>query len=212
MELHGISQFDVYANPLVSDKGDTVLYNGYTTFTEGPLRFTYSLVDGASYLVTTNRSSDAKTVRCIPPSTLPFNDMLPACNALTPIPSASIGGKAIECKIGNLFKTSFAGVQYAVCLAGKLGFTAYTSAMTIGVTYLDNPVNVPKTKLNDGSSCNAIANAVGMTPTALAMLSGSEVPVSTSRILTEETHIGNGFFVVLVRLRLDRLASSGNGV
>ncbi|UIZ23610.1 hypothetical protein KXD40_007779 [Peronospora effusa] len=190
MELHGISDFQVYANPLVSkQQGDRVLYNGYTTFTDGPVRFTYSLVDGAPYLMTINSSSDAQIVRCIPPSTLPFNDMLSAFNALTPIPSASIGGKTIECKIGNLFKTSFAGVQYAVCFAGKAGFTAYTSAMTITVNYLDNPVAIPRTTLKDGSSCNAIANAIEMTPTALALLSGTEVPVSTSRILKEETHM-----------------------
>ncbi|CAI5707591.1 unnamed protein product [Peronospora effusa] len=164
MELHGISDFQVYANPLVSkQQGDRVLYNGYTTFTDGPVRFTYSLVDGAPYLMTINSSSDAQI--CIN------------------------RWQNYRVKIGNLFKTSFAGVQYAVCFAGKAGFTAYTSAMTITVNYLDNPVAIPRTTLKDGSSCNAIANAIEMTPTALALLSGTEVPVSTSRILKEETHM-----------------------
>ena len=189
MALHGSMEFDVYAQPLGVENGDRVRYDGYATFTDGPVRFTYSLVSGAPYLVTTNRSSNAQTVQCIPPSTLPFHDMLAALNALTPIPSATRAGNAIECTLGNLFKTSFAGVSYAVCVGGKSGFTAYATAMTIHVTYLDKPVDISTTRLSDGSSCHASANAIEMTPTALALLRGSQVPVSTSRILKEQVHL-----------------------
>ncbi|GMF31563.1 unnamed protein product [Phytophthora lilii] len=177
MELHGESEFDVFANPVVSDDDDSVLYDGFATFVDGHSRFTYTLVDGAAYLVTNDSSSNAATVRCIPPSTLPFNDILPALNDATPIPSASVGGEAIECESGNLFKTSFAGVHYAICASGDdSGFTAFASDVTIDVEYLESPVSILRPKLSDGSSCEEIAIPTSVTPTALALLTGSPLP------------------------------------
>ncbi|KAG7392125.1 hypothetical protein PHYPSEUDO_002349 [Phytophthora pseudosyringae] len=189
MELHGESEFDVFANPVVSDDGARVLYDGYATFVEGHSRITYSLVDGAPYLVTNDSSSNAATVRCIPPSTLPFNAILPVLNGATRIPSASVGGEAIECESGNLFKTTFAGVHYAICSSDEAGFTALASGVTIDVEYLDAPVSIPETKLKGGSSCDALAEPTEMTPTALALLSGGDIPASDRRNLKEEAHM-----------------------
>ncbi|EGZ12252.1 hypothetical protein PHYSODRAFT_517562 [Phytophthora sojae] len=153
MELHGETEFNVYANPVVSKDGEKVLYDGYATFVEGHSRFTYSLVDGAAYLETNDSSSNAASVRCIPPSTLPFGKILPALNHATPIPSASIGDEPVECESGNLFKTTFAGVHYAICSTGEDGFTALASDLSIDVEYLDEPVSISKPTLSDGSSC-----------------------------------------------------------
>ncbi|EEY70536.1 uncharacterized protein PITG_05965 [Phytophthora infestans T30-4] len=130
-------------------------YDGYATFVEGHSRFTYALVDGAPYLMTNDSSSDAPTVDCIPPSTLPFDAILPAVNDATPIPSASIGSAPIECESGNLFKTSFAGIHYAICVSDDSGFTAIASDVTIDVDYLDAPVSIPPIKLEDGSTCES---------------------------------------------------------
>ncbi|KAE9320471.1 hypothetical protein PF008_g18022 [Phytophthora fragariae] len=189
MELHGESEFDVFANPVVSGDGQKVLYDGYATFVEGHSRFTYSLVDGAAYLVTNDSSSNAASVRCIPPSTLPFGRILPALNHATPIPSASIGDEPVECESGNLFKTTFAGVHYAICSSGEDGFTALASDLTIDVEYLDKPVSISTPKLSDGSSCKALAKPTRVTPTALALLTGTDVPVSKSRELKAESHM-----------------------
>ncbi|KAE9206926.1 hypothetical protein PF005_g12822 [Phytophthora fragariae] len=138
MELHGESEFDVFANPVVSGDG--------------------------------KNSSNAASVRCIPPSTLPFGRILHALNHATHIPSASIGDQPVECESGNLFKTTFAGVHYAICSSGEDGFTALASNLTIDVEYLDKPVSISTPKLSDGSSCKALAKPTSVTPTALALI------------------------------------------
>ncbi|ETO66156.1 hypothetical protein F444_16601 [Phytophthora nicotianae P1976] len=189
LELHGASEFNVFANPVVSDDGLRVRYDGFATFVEGHSRFTYSLVDGAPYLMANDSSSNVPSVDCIPPSTLPFDAILPALNDATPIPSASIGGVPIECESGNLFKTSFAGIHYAICSSDDSGFTAIASDVTIDVDYLDEPVAIPDVKLEDGSSCDVLAEPVEVTPLALALLSGDELPVSDRRKLKEESHM-----------------------
>jgi hypothetical protein len=189
MELYGQSEFDVYATPVVSDDGTSVLYDGYATFVEGHERITYTLVDGAAYLVTNDSTSNAATVRCIPASTLPFKDILPTLNEATPIPSASIGGEAVECETGNLFKTSFAGVHYAICASGGDGFTAFSSDLSIDVEYLDSAVVIPRAKMKDGSSCETTAEAASMTSTALALLTGSDIPTQAGRKLKQESHM-----------------------
>ncbi|KAL4101633.1 hypothetical protein PRIC1_005382 [Phytophthora ramorum] len=43
MKLHGQPEFDVFANPIVSADGASVLYDGYATFEEDDSTFTYSL-------------------------------------------------------------------------------------------------------------------------------------------------------------------------
>ncbi|OWY99879.1 hypothetical protein PHMEG_00029043, partial [Phytophthora megakarya] len=140
-KLHGQSEFDIYANPVVSATGDSVLYNSYATFVQDKSEFTYSLFDGAAYL-TTNELFKTESVRCLPPNTLPFDNILPALNNVEPIPSASLGKSSVECTSGNLFKTSFAGVKYAICASGKTGFTAYSSDLDIAVEYLDARVTI----------------------------------------------------------------------
>ncbi|KAG7392124.1 hypothetical protein PHYPSEUDO_002348 [Phytophthora pseudosyringae] len=192
MELHGQSEFDIYASPVVSANGVSVLYNSYTTFHDGDSEFTYTMMDGSAYVTTTD-ASDAETVRCLPANSLPFDKILPALNAATPIPSASIGDKSVECASGNLFRTTFAGAHYAICAEGETGFTAYSSDLDIAVEYLDGPVNVEKPDLTHGSiSCKPVEKATSLTPTALALASGGKFPSSTSRVLKEAAHMEVG--------------------
>ncbi|KAG2780561.1 hypothetical protein PC116_g13255 [Phytophthora cactorum] len=86
--------------PIVPSNGASVLYNSYAKFHNGDSEFKYTLVDGSSYLTTTD-AFDAETVRCIPPNTLLFDEILPALNNATPIRSASIGDKSVECESGT---------------------------------------------------------------------------------------------------------------
>ncbi|ETP18311.1 hypothetical protein F441_07436 [Phytophthora nicotianae CJ01A1] len=189
MNLHGHSEFDIYATPVVADNGASVLYNSYATFNDDDSEFTYTLVDGSAYLTTTD-ASDVETVQCLPSNTLPFDEILPALNMATSIPSASIGGKSVDCESGNLFKTTFAGSHYAICASGEAGFTAYSSDLDITVEYLDGPVSVSKPELTDEStSCEVVQEATSLTPTALALATGSKIPSGSSRKLREESHM-----------------------
>ncbi|KAG7392126.1 hypothetical protein PHYPSEUDO_002350 [Phytophthora pseudosyringae] len=188
LQIHGQSEFDVFAYPVVSPNGDSVLYDGYATFKDDESTFSYSYVNGAGYLSTSD--GDKENVRCVPSSTLPFHSILPALNEATPIPSASIGDEAIECASGELFKTTFAGAHFAICASGESGFTAYSSDLTIEVTYLDAPVRkIRAPKLPDGSSCDAVATAALVSPTALALMTGSAIPVTNARYLKAAEHM-----------------------
>ncbi|KAL3660431.1 hypothetical protein V7S43_014584 [Phytophthora oleae] len=188
MKLHGQSEFDIYASPVVSDIGDSVRYNSYATFHDEASEFTYTVVDGSAYLTMTD-ASDAETVRCIPSNTLPFDKILPALNAASPIPSASIGDKSVKCDSGNLFKTTFAGAHYAICAEGEAGLTAYSSDLDIAVEYLNGPVSIEKPALTGQSTCEIVQKPTSLTPTALALATGGEIPSSTSRKLKEEVHL-----------------------
>ncbi|GMF31561.1 unnamed protein product [Phytophthora lilii] len=189
MKLHGQSEFDVYATPVVSANGVSVLYNGYATFVDDDSKVTYSLVGGDAYL-TTKRADDSETVQCLPPNTLPFDKILPALNNATPIPSASVGKENVKCENGKLLKTTFAGGHYAICTAGKSGFTAVSSDLSIDVEYLDGPVSIEKPELTDKSAkCKPVEKATSMTPTALALATGGSIPASASRKLKEASHM-----------------------
>ncbi|GMF51108.1 unnamed protein product [Phytophthora fragariaefolia] len=189
MKLHGQSEFDVYATPVVSANGVSVLYDSYATFVDDDEEFTYTLFNGAAYL-STQVSDDSEIVRCLPPNTLPFAKILPALNDATPIPSASIGKTNVECKSGKLFKTTFSGAHFAICSSGKEGFTAVSSDLAIDVTYLDGSITISQPELTGGeASCEPLEKATSMTPTALALATGGELPSTESRKLKEASHM-----------------------
>ncbi|KAG2505212.1 hypothetical protein JM16_009177 [Phytophthora kernoviae] len=190
MRIHRHSKFDVFANPVVSADGTEILYDGFSTFVEDDSQFKYMLVDGVGYLVESSvKDTKVQTVTCLP-AVMPFDSILPAFNDAIPIPSASIGGATVECSSGNLFKASFGGASFAVCASGASGFIAHSSDMTIEAEYLDAPVSIIAPKLDDDAkACNALATAISVTPTALALLSGDEIPASTSRNLKAASHM-----------------------
>ncbi|EGZ28003.1 hypothetical protein PHYSODRAFT_473714 [Phytophthora sojae] len=187
--IHGQSEFDVFAKPIVSKDGSRVLYDGYSTFIDEGAAYTYLFVNGAGYVMTndTAKLTNSETVRCIPPSALPFHTILPALNELVAIPSASIGDESIECGSGRLFKTTFSGARVAVCGLGSSGPTAYSSDFTIQVKYLNN-LSAPalnRTIL----TCPTEANSIVMTPTAAALLTGNAFPPTSSRNLKITEHM-----------------------
>ncbi|KAG7386700.1 hypothetical protein PHYPSEUDO_015380 [Phytophthora pseudosyringae] len=188
MQVHGRSEFDVYANPIVSNDGLSVTYDGYADFTEGSTLTRYMLIDGIAYSTTSTSGTDqtqasSSTSQCVEPRSLPpLNDMLPAINDATPAANATLEGAKIKCAPGNLFKATFRGLNLAVCASGSAGVHVYGSDMEIGVTYLKNRVNMLAPKLN-GSECKAVANATAVTETTIALLTGDVIPESESRNL-----------------------------
>lgn len=125
---------------------------------------------------------EKQNAECISSTTLPFH-ILPALNDATPIPSASIGDEGVDYESGSLFKTTFAGAQFAICSSGKADFTAYSSDFDINVEYLDSSVKVEEPALSAGASCAAVAQPSSVTPNTLALLTGSTIPLGTSRKL-----------------------------
>ncbi|KAI9915340.1 hypothetical protein PsorP6_007105 [Peronosclerospora sorghi] len=190
VKVHGASEFDVFANPVVdSTEGNRVRYDGYATFLDGHAQVTYALVNGAPFMVTRNRVSKETSVHCMRTSPLPFNEILPVLNDATPIASASIGQERIVCKSGQLFRATFVGIQYAICASGGSGFTIVSSDVTIDGVLLDTRVQMPEIKWSHRSKCGERAKATQLTPTALALLRGREVPESTTRLLREASHM-----------------------
>ncbi|KAE8969998.1 hypothetical protein PR002_g27253 [Phytophthora rubi] len=146
--------------------------------------FTYSYVNGAGVL-STSRGAE-QNVQCLSSSTLPFNDILPALNDATSIPSASIGDETIECSSDILLKTSFGGTNFAICSSGVSGFTAFSSDFDIDVEYLD-AVRVPA--LSHEVSCEVVVKPSSVTPTTLALLTGEAIPTSSTRKLETVGHM-----------------------
>ncbi|CEG39845.1 uncharacterized protein PHALS_10078 [Plasmopara halstedii] len=188
MKFHGQSEFDIYATPQVSVNGSSVLYDCYATLSDNRSNYTYTIKDGA-YLTTTD-AFRSKTTQCLPPSLMLFNEILPALNNVTPIPSASIGDKAVECTSGNLLKTTFAETNYAICASGKAGFTAYSSDMDIIVEYLKSPISIAKPELSATfAPCEIVRIETSFTPAALALATGGSIPSFSHRQLREESHM-----------------------
>ncbi|KAE9275785.1 hypothetical protein PR003_g29241 [Phytophthora rubi] len=182
--IHGQPEFDIFAKPVVSADGVSVLYDGYAEFSEGDEIFTYSYVNGAGFL-STSRGAE-QNVQCLSSSTLPFNDILPALNDATSIPSASIGDETIECSSDIILKTSFGGTNFAICSSGESGFTAFSSDFDIDVEYLD-AVRVPA--LSHEVSCEVVVKPSSVTPTTLALLTGEAIPTSSTRKLETAGHM-----------------------
>jgi hypothetical protein len=187
MQVFGQPEFDVYANPVVSDDGLNVTYNGYVDFTEGSTLTRYTLVDGIAYSSTSTETQSASpSAQCLQANELPpINDMLPALNEATPVSKASLEGKKIKCTAGSLLKVTFRGLHLAVCANGSAGVHAYGSDMDIAIEYLDKPVeiNAPTIDASAAGQCETVVNATSVTSTTAALLTGDPIPESESRSL-----------------------------
>ncbi|GMF55112.1 unnamed protein product [Phytophthora fragariaefolia] len=179
MRIHGQSVFEIFAKPAVSVDGAGILYNGFATFVQDDKRFTYMLVDGASYVVESvgnaTTSAATQTVRCLK-SLTPFDSIISALNTVQAIPSSLVNDEAIYCPSGTLLQTStpFGGVDFTFCASARLGFIAYGGDITVAIEYPESPLQIiAAPPLNDGSThCATVASATSVTPIAFALLTG----------------------------------------
>ncbi|GMF36687.1 unnamed protein product [Phytophthora lilii] len=183
MLVHGQSAFEVFAKPVVSEDGTSVRYDGFATFTQGDLQFTYVLVDGKAYIVETTgngtTSAASKTIRCLE-SITPFDSIVAALNTLKIIPRSEVADDFGEgCGSGTLLQTTrpFGGVNFSVCALGADGFVAYGGSMIMQVEYDVNPyLNISTPAVTDGSAtCGIVSKPTPVTSTTLALLIGAEV-------------------------------------
>ncbi|KAL4106032.1 hypothetical protein PRIC1_004086 [Phytophthora ramorum] len=192
MKMYDQTEFDVFANPVVSSDNSAVRYDGYANFSEGgDTKHTILLVDGVAYLIT-SIAGEAEATECLDSTSLtPLNYILPALNAATAISSATVGGKEITCKSGGLFKVALGDATFVLCASGSDGFIVYGTDLDITVRYLDDrvPITAPTLSDDEARSCETVVTPSQVTTTTLALLTGS--PVVNTRSLAH--YLGHYF-------------------
>ncbi|EGZ14249.1 hypothetical protein PHYSODRAFT_448479, partial [Phytophthora sojae] len=186
MKIHGQSQFDIYGNPIVSAKTNTVLYDAFATFTEHTTLYNYTLLHGVAYSSSTpytgSPEDDSKakpTVACLDKETakLPsINAIVAAIGDATAVNKAS--GSNFDCSSGSLFKVTVNRVEFALCASGSTGFKLQGTDMDISVEFLESHIDiyVPKLAEKKRLQCTSVASPSPITPVGKALLTGQPVP------------------------------------
>jgi hypothetical protein len=177
MKIFGQLEFDVFANPVVSDDSTTVRYDGVATFKDGDTRYTFVLVGGIAYFVT-SAADGSVAAECSSSSSLDLlNAILPALNDATPISSAVVDEKEIKCPSGGLFKVVLDDATFVLCTSGFAGITVYGSDLDIHVKYLASrvPITAPKLSDEEARSCKTMVEPCSVTATTLSFLTAEPV-------------------------------------
>ncbi|KAJ8569196.1 hypothetical protein ON010_g6064 [Phytophthora cinnamomi] len=185
MKAYGQSEFDMYANPIVSDNQGKVLYDVFATFTEGPTLHNYTLIDGVAHSSSVPYSgspSDAntatQTVTCLDTEAgklPPINAIAEAINYATPVSGS--GSTSIDCSSGSLFKVTVNGIDFALCASGSSGFTMQGTDMDVAVEFLESAIDIETPRLTCKDECMKVSSASAVTPIGKDVLTGE--PIST---------------------------------
>uniref|UniRef100_K3WM62 Uncharacterized protein n=1 Tax=Globisporangium ultimum (strain ATCC 200006 / CBS 805.95 / DAOM BR144) TaxID=431595 RepID=K3WM62_GLOUD len=96
MYINGASEFDVFANPVLSEN-NSIAFNGQATFVDGTTVQKYLLVDGVTYSVAQSSPYGvvSETVSCLPATvTTPLQELVGAINTATPVVTAASAASA----------------------------------------------------------------------------------------------------------------------
>ncbi|KAF1331328.1 hypothetical protein FI667_g4531, partial [Globisporangium splendens] len=129
MYINGASEFDVFANPVLSDN-NSIAFNGQATFVDGTTVQKYTLVDGVTYSVTQSAPYGvvSEAVSCLPATvTAPLQELVSAINAATPIGSILVDNEQVSCEAGT---------------SSGAGFKIIGSDLDIEAFYLSEPVSI----------------------------------------------------------------------
>ncbi|POM60395.1 hypothetical protein PHPALM_30759 [Phytophthora palmivora] len=182
MKMYGQSEFDVYANPVVSLDNTMIRYDGYATFAEETTKHTIVMVDGIAYFVTSTVDG-SETAECSSSSSLALlNYIIPALNEATAISSATVDDKKITCSSGDLFKIVLGDATFVLCASGSSGFIVYGSDLDISVKYLASSVPISKPTLSEDSArdCETIVSPSSVSATTLALFTGKPISYNSS--------------------------------
>lgn len=185
MKAFGQSEFDMFANPIVSGKKDKVLYDVYATFTEGTTLYNYTLIESVAHSSSTpysgNPADDSKatpTVTCLDSEAVKLpaiNAIVSAINGATAVSGTS--DKSINCSSGSLFKVTVNGIDFALCASGSTGFTMQGTDMDITVEFLESAIDIQTpTTTAKGGECMKVASASSITSIGKSLLTGQSVP------------------------------------
>ncbi|KAG4048878.1 hypothetical protein PC123_g15823 [Phytophthora cactorum] len=186
MKVHGESDFSMYANPILSNNTDKVLYDVFASFKDDTTLYNYTLIDGAAYASTTpfSGSSSDKTdgtpsVVCIDSEsgTLPaINSIVAAINQATAVSSVSgRGSDSIRCSSGNLFKVTIKDINFVLCASGSSGFTMQGTDMDIDVEFLESYIDIHKPIK---TQCPKLVTSTPVTSIGKSLLTGQ--PISSN--------------------------------
>ncbi|KAJ8524661.1 hypothetical protein ON010_g16456 [Phytophthora cinnamomi] len=193
ISIHGQAAFDIFVRPVVSTDKTSVRYDGATTIIEGDKRFTYKLVDGAGYLVTTfgdkKTSAAGKTVACLS-NISPFDLILPALNNASVIPTKTHAWKSMKCPSQHLLRSFYRGMDLVLCPVGSSGATGLGTIewggqvidVAVAVEYLPSHIrSLTAPVLGDESApCSIQILPTSVTPTTLALLTGKVIEPTAS--------------------------------
>uniref|UniRef100_K3WM65 DUF676 domain-containing protein n=1 Tax=Globisporangium ultimum (strain ATCC 200006 / CBS 805.95 / DAOM BR144) TaxID=431595 RepID=K3WM65_GLOUD len=119
MYINGASEFDVFANPVLSEN-NSIAFNGQATFVDGTTVQKYLLVDGVTYSVAQSSPYGvvSETVSCLPATvTTPLQELVGAINTATPVVNVLAVDEQVSCEVGSAYKITFGGETYALCAA-----------------------------------------------------------------------------------------------
>lgn len=179
--VHGLSEFDVLANPVTS--GDSVTFEGIATFDEDGTKFEYSLVNGtAYYLAQSATNASDRNASCLPVSDVPpIDDILTALNgAITVTDTTGIDATVTsECSNGTLYQLTFADDDFLLCStlpSSSSGFKIFGSDLDIEVHYTSTAIAVAAPTLSEDAAASCEQAAIGTTAissTTSGLLSGA---------------------------------------
>uniref|UniRef100_K3WM60 Uncharacterized protein n=1 Tax=Globisporangium ultimum (strain ATCC 200006 / CBS 805.95 / DAOM BR144) TaxID=431595 RepID=K3WM60_GLOUD len=184
MAVHGLSEFDVLANPVLSTNDDgtqSASFDGVASFAVGNVLHTYTLVNSVAYYTSETTSADGlsqKTTSCLPADTVPpINDILSSINAADSV-GAVQSEETIACASNSLYKLSFAGDSFILCSTtgtATSGFKIYGSDLDIEVTYLSTPVVIVAPALSEDATlaCEQISSGVAVSTSTVKLLTGA---------------------------------------
>ncbi|ETM55372.1 hypothetical protein L914_01395 [Phytophthora nicotianae] len=183
MNVHGQSDFFMFANPVVSTDGNRVLYDVFSTISDGRTVYNYSLINGVGFSsISSLDNTVAPSINCLD-SELgklpPINAIVNALNDATVV--SSTGNTLIECPSGELFKVTVNGFDFALCASDSSGFTLQGGDMDVEVKDLDSPVDIQK-PTNPKQHCEAVAKPSSITPIGESLLTGQPVLNATRNL------------------------------
>ncbi|KAE8989802.1 hypothetical protein PR003_g22756 [Phytophthora rubi] len=172
MNVYGQSNFDMYANPVVSDNQDKVLYDVLATFKDGSTMHNYTLIDGIAYSIMSDNSA-RPSVNCLDSEAGKLPAIISIVAALND--AVAVSSESIDCSSGGLFKITVNGIELALCALGSSGFTLFNADMDVTVELMKNhfDIQIPSTDMS--SQCVKTASSSAVTSFGKSVLTGQPI-------------------------------------
>lgn len=188
LKVYDQTSFDMYANPVVMDDNQNVLYDVYATFTQAKSLHNYTLVNGIAYSemtpFSTGSSSAAPTpvVACLDTESgkLPaINSIVASVNEATAAANQTGNSSVVStCATGSLYEMALNGANYTVCVSGTTGFTMQGSDMDVSVEYLESHIDIkaPTMEATAADKCSAMGLSSSVSDIGHSLLTGEPMP------------------------------------